>query len=260
MGGVWFDTLDVDASPILWRTPFPASIRSTLVTSDCRHGSLSISDLELAATIAHKAVLASQRHVHERTLWLHSDNRAAVAWSTKGASTTSTARAYLLRLNSLLQRAHRYHSRHHFIPAPSTPWRMTLVASGIYDASLLTHFNSRYPTDNLLAHLPPHARDDARRDWGASRTATSRASVSPQRCASQDSSWRLWATFCSGLGHDPELPSIADRVPLLQLFAHRYRTGVLAPRRPPRPLSDSGGRPIEQLVRRSPGWGPLTLA
>jgi hypothetical protein len=79
-----------------------------------------------------------------------------------------------------------------------------------------------------LAHLPPSSRDDARRDWCAITTAL-RASVTPQRCASQDTAWRLWATFCAGLGHDPGLPTVADKVPLLQLFAQRYRTGVLAP-------------------------------
>jgi hypothetical protein len=78
MGGVWFDTLDPTGAPLLWRTPFPNSVRSSLVTADCRHGTLSISDLELAAVVTHKAVLAGTCHVHERTIWLHSDNRAAV--------------------------------------------------------------------------------------------------------------------------------------------------------------------------------------
>ena len=78
--------------------------------------------------------------------------------------------------------------------------------------------------------MPPLARLDARRDWGASITETIlRASVSAQRCSSQDTSWRVWEAFCASLGHDPRLSAIPDRLPLLQLFAHRYRTGLLAP-------------------------------
>jgi hypothetical protein len=106
-----------------------------LVTADCRQGTVSISDLELAATIAHKGVLATTRHVHERTIWIHGDNRAALAWASKGASTTSTSRAYLLRLNSLLQRHHRFLPRHHYIPGS--------LNSMADDASRLWHLSDR---------------------------------------------------------------------------------------------------------------------
>ena len=52
--------------------------------------------------IAHKAVLTSTRDVRARTIWV-----AAVAWSTKGSTSSVAARAYLLRLDSLHQRVHR---------------------------------------------------------------------------------------------------------------------------------------------------------
>ena len=48
-GGVWFPT---HQPPIMWRLPFPPEVRRELITRDHRHGSLSISDLELAATVA----------------------------------------------------------------------------------------------------------------------------------------------------------------------------------------------------------------
>lgn len=53
LGGVWFLP---HQPPIVWRTPFPLPIQSALVTSDNRAGTLSISDLELAGTIAHKHI------------------------------------------------------------------------------------------------------------------------------------------------------------------------------------------------------------
>jgi hypothetical protein len=158
MGGVWFDVQNPTAAPIVWRAPFPPAVQADLVTADHRTGTLSISDLELAGTIAHKDVLATARHVQERTIWLAGDNRTSLSWATKGSSTSSSARAYLLRLNAVHQRAHRYVARHHFIPGVLNS--MADDASRLWhldDAHLLTHFNSTYPqpTSWQLHHLAP---------------------------------------------------------------------------------------------------------
>ena len=100
MDGVWFrNTGTAPTQPMLWRSRFPSSVQQTLVTSDHPHGTLSISDLELAELIAHKNVLARAHDVAEQTLWMATDNRAALSWSEKGSSSTSTsARAYLLAM------------------------------------------------------------------------------------------------------------------------------------------------------------------
>ena len=146
MGGVWFDALDLLAPPIVWRSPFPAQIQSALITAKCPRGTLSISDLELAATITHKVVLVHARPVQEPTIWVAGDNRASLSWATKGSSTSTTARAYLLRLNSLHQRKHRYVARHHYLPGSLN--HMADDASRLWhlnDTELLTHFNFRYP-------------------------------------------------------------------------------------------------------------------
>ncbi|KAI2493227.1 hypothetical protein MHU86_21301 [Fragilaria crotonensis] len=158
MGGVCFDLLQPDAPPIVWRAPFPASVQSSLITADHPHGTLSISDLELVGTIAHKDVLAQARHVHERTIWIAGDNKASLSWATKGSATSDRARAYLLRLNALHQRAHRYVSRHHYIAGTANS--MADDASRLWhlsDSDLLTHFDSAYPqcTSWTLHHPTP---------------------------------------------------------------------------------------------------------
>jgi hypothetical protein len=84
MGGVWFDVLDPSTAPIVWRAPFLTDVQGALVTAAHPCGTISISDLEFAGTIAHKEVLASARHVQERTLWIAGDNRASLAWANKG--------------------------------------------------------------------------------------------------------------------------------------------------------------------------------
>ncbi|KAI2491002.1 hypothetical protein MHU86_23570 [Fragilaria crotonensis] len=61
-----------------------------------RAGTISISDLELAGTLAHKQILVQGTpEVAERPIWLGGDNRASLAWASKGSATASTARAYL---------------------------------------------------------------------------------------------------------------------------------------------------------------------
>ena len=145
MGGVWLDAHS-QLPQLVWRQEFPSHVSAALVSDRNPSGSLSISDLELSAIIAHKDILARSRDVRERTIWIASDNQAAVSWSQKGSSTSVAARAYLLRFNALHQRCHLYLSRHHYIPGPvnamaddaSRRWDLT-------DADFLAHFDSSYP-------------------------------------------------------------------------------------------------------------------
>ena len=102
VGGVWLAS-DNDTAPIVWRQRFEPHISRALLMADNPRGTITISDLELTGMIAHKDVLGTTHDVRERTLWLASDNRAAVSWSTKGSSTSVAARAYLLCLNALHQ-------------------------------------------------------------------------------------------------------------------------------------------------------------
>jgi hypothetical protein len=53
--------------------------------------------------------------------------------------------------------------------------------------------------------------------------------ISPGRVGANNTSWSIWATFCRDLTCDPFLQNISDPMPLLQIFANRYRSGALAP-------------------------------
>ena len=64
--------------------------------------------------------------------------------------------------------------------------------------------------------------------------AAVRSSVVPGRAAAADLHWERWAKFSASLSLDPDLSALADPVPILQVFAARYRDGRLAP----------GGRPV----------------
>ena len=95
MGSVWFGAAAGPlSSPILWRFEFPPRVQDALVTATSNpSGCISISGLELTALIAHKDILAHHANVNERTMWIATDNRAALAWSIEGSATSTAVRA-----------------------------------------------------------------------------------------------------------------------------------------------------------------------
>ena len=259
MGGVWFDAVAPVNAPIVWRQLFPATVRTALITASSRAGSLSISDLELAATIAHKDILTQTRSVQERTIWTASDNKAAVSWATKGSSTTASARAYLLRLNALHQRHHRYVPRAHFIPGAVNS--MADDASRLWhlgDNELLTHFNLHYPQPT---------------SWTLQRLTPAMASALTGALFKQP---HVPASLCSAAS--PLIPLSASGRPFVKISASHpasqtaprteslfYNCSpsatVLAPLPPAVAPCDLAQwrTPYAVWDRRSPGWGPRTL-
>ncbi|KAI2491969.1 hypothetical protein MHU86_22589 [Fragilaria crotonensis] len=150
MGEVWFARHHLSpmmAPPILvWHRRYPPAVQAALITSALPHGSISISDLELAAMIAHKDVLAQHQQVAERTIWMATDNATSLAWSNKGSATSSATRAYLLRLNSFHKRRHCYVAVHnHIVGAANVMADDASRRWDLSDADLLTYFNSHYP-------------------------------------------------------------------------------------------------------------------
>ena len=164
MGGIFFvptstSTEDKpDYESYLWRVPFPDDIRACLVTFENPNGTITNSDLEMAATVGHNDVVAHKYNVAEITVQTGHDNVAALMWNRKGSTTTEGPAAYLLRLQSLHQRHYRYISLHDFIPghlnrlADEASRRVTLS-----DSDLIAYFNTHYPQKRQwqLCHLRP---------------------------------------------------------------------------------------------------------
>ena len=71
------------------------------------------------------------------------------------------------------------------------------------------------------------------RDLGAAKEAIA-AGVSVGRAKSAETVWEIWQSYCAELGLDPFLEAVQDKIPILQVFAQRVRTGELA----------AGGNPI----------------
>jgi hypothetical protein len=117
-----------------------------LVASENTTGSVSISDLELAATVAQSDVLCQLVDVTGRTTHTVHDNMAKVWWRKKGSTTTMGPAAYLLRLQAIHQRHHRYLPQQDFIPGKVNLMAdLTTRSWEISDSTLLSIFNLRFP-------------------------------------------------------------------------------------------------------------------
>ena len=258
MGGVWFRS---SAPPVVWRSAFPLAIQQMLVTSVNRAGTISISDLELAGTLAHKQILVQAvPSVAERPIWLGGDNRASLVWATKGSSTASTARAYLLRLGALHQRHHRYVPQHDYVPGKVNV--MADDASRRWDLSdhaLLTHFDALYPQDSSwqLLTLQPAMYSAVIGALSRQRSIPANLHIAATRPVPPGASG---SSSVPTPASDPTFktspatrsPSYCSSPTSIGSAASHPATGLsgLVPWK----------TPSVTWRRRSPGWGPWTLA
>jgi hypothetical protein len=94
--------------------------------------------------------------------------------------------------------------------------------------------------------LDAAAAHDFRRDVRASKK-TVQAGVVPSSARAAENHWIRWEEFCGELGLDPRLQGEVeseDPIVLLQVFAHRYRDGRIAPSGEP-----VRARTVEDAVR-----------
>jgi hypothetical protein len=92
MGGFFI----TQTTAAIWRAPLPTPIQTTLVSNDNPQGTITNSDLELAAAIVGGDLAATHSPQPHPSVLLASDNMAAVAWIKHGSTTTQDAPAYLL--------------------------------------------------------------------------------------------------------------------------------------------------------------------
>ena len=142
--------------PLLWRARFPLDVEEALVSFNNPTGTVSNSDLELAGTIMQHEVVAQNFDVREQTIHTSTDNTCALSWQHRGSTSTDGTPAYLLRLQALHQRFHRYVPLHSYLPGPLN--KMADDASRLWhlsDAQILTHFETHYPQERTWKLCPP---------------------------------------------------------------------------------------------------------
>jgi hypothetical protein len=121
-------------------------VTSQLVTFVNPGGTITNSDLELAASVAHHDVLSQQVDIREATIHILADNTVTMYWQRKRATSTTGPASRLLRIQSLHQRHHPYVPSFDYIPGgandmsdnSSRRWDLT-------DTQLLAHFDLVFP-------------------------------------------------------------------------------------------------------------------
>jgi hypothetical protein len=104
------------------------------------------SDLELAGSMLHHEAAVQCFDVRERTTKSSTDNTPTLFWQRKGSTTTTTAPAYLLRVQAIYRRFHRYVPLHDFLAGDQNS--MADDASRLLHLSalqFLTYYNYHYP-------------------------------------------------------------------------------------------------------------------
>ena len=156
MGGIFFVPTDYatpdapDYESYVWRHPFPSDVIQQLLTEHNPSGTITNSDLELAASVAQHDVIAATIDVQEATIGNLHDNTPTVYWNIKGSSTTTGPAAYLQRLQALHRRQHAYLPTHDFLPGHLNKMaddasRLQLLSDGAFHSHMSTAFPQPRP-------------------------------------------------------------------------------------------------------------------
>jgi hypothetical protein len=127
-GGVWFSGKS-ELPPTVWRIQWHADITTAVISDSNPTGTLTNSDLEMAAVLIQQSVLDSLVSMRHKAALIHSNNTPSVSWVTKMATKAATSNAAHRLLRGLAIRQH--HSE-------STPVSIVHIAG----------------TDNFLADIP----------------------------------------------------------------------------------------------------------
>jgi hypothetical protein len=187
------------------------------------------------------------------------DNTPAVAWQTKGSTTTARAAATLLQKQALHQREHGYLSTVQYLDGPSN--KMADDASRRWDLSdtaFLAYFNSTYPQNASwqLLHLPPEQSSELTlhllRLKCNKASPTSNASHKPRIGESGQN-------FVTSSSSTPGYGTASTQYPSYKFLCDESTTDDS--RHPAsRSQLDTLRTSYGQWARRFPQWGPKTHA
>jgi hypothetical protein len=95
MGGIIMPpTNQPSSAPMVWRLRFPTTVQRNLVSVKHPKGTVTNSDLELAATVVQHDAICHSYDARERTVHTGTDNQATQAWQQRGSTTTNAVPAF----------------------------------------------------------------------------------------------------------------------------------------------------------------------
>jgi len=158
-GGFWVHTTYGNLpQPVAFRYQFPPKIQQALVTHTNPAGTLTNSDLELAAIVAGIAVLQATANTAAASVYVASDNTPTVAWANKGSPSSIGVNAHLLRQLAQLSRFDNCH-----LQVVSVPGNTNTIADfcsrsfALQDPMFIQELNNHFPVTPpwRLAQIPP---------------------------------------------------------------------------------------------------------
>jgi hypothetical protein len=160
MGGCWVlppSATNPTSQYFVWRAPFPSHIQQYLVSSANPTGSITNSDLELAALLTGAILAAAHSPTSSPHILIASDNTPAIAWATKGSNTTTKAPAYLLHYLASARRALPFT----FTPVFTSGKTNTLAdccsrSFALDDTAFLHHMDQTFPTQPSWTYVRPN--------------------------------------------------------------------------------------------------------
>jgi hypothetical protein len=150
-GGVWFSGL-CPLPETVWRLQWPADITAAVISESNPTGTLTNSDLEMAAVVLQLNVLEPLvPSMHHKSTHIHSDNTPSVAWLTKMATKTANSDAAHRLVRGLALRQRMLHSAPVSIThVAGSDNNLADIASRAIthlddDHAFLTHFDTLFP-------------------------------------------------------------------------------------------------------------------
>ena len=210
------------------------------------------------APLMHHDVATSTTDLRESTISTLMDNTPALAWQTKGSTTTVGPAAYLLQLQALHQRYHRYLPWLAHIPGSTNVMADDCSCHwDLSDQALLTHFNHTYPQTQhwQLCQLRPAWLSSVisalRRQQPALHSLQAPSPALP----------KLGPTGWTSATASTQIPnSVTHSTPSCSFRSSTLASAMDAP---PKAVDLLGltqyQLPLPLWVRRLPSWGPWTL-
>jgi len=93
--------------------------------------------------------------------------------------------------------------------------------------TITNFYHKNPPTAEWLSGLDPITKSNFLRDYGTAQ-ATIQSGISTGSAKSTETAWKQWEKIILEMALDPFFETFQDKVPLLQVFAHRVRPGKLA--------------------------------
>jgi hypothetical protein len=152
-GGVWLSGTK-PLAPTVWRVKWPKEVTDQLITEDNPTGTITNSDLEMAAELLGWLVLEALKRLRHEHVGLCSDNSPTVAWQMRGASKRSAVANRLLRVLAVRMRRcrasplvtrHLAGRRNHLGDMPSRSFGYKKEWHFEDDKKILTYFNNMFP-------------------------------------------------------------------------------------------------------------------